>query len=286
MAPHLFKKGGHKLHLVDINGAVIDSIVGASNGLAMKFDSIEEAVRDAQVLVTMLPGPQQVQAVYEQVLQSVKPGTLLIDASTIDPQTSQKVGKMAKEMQTLMIDAPVSGGVGGAEAGTLTFMVGGPEEAFNGAKPILDLMGKNVVHCGDSGMGQVAKICNNLILAISMAGVSEAMLLGTSLGMDPSKLAQIINASSGRCWSSDTYNPYPGVMPNVPSSRDYEGGFACDLMLKDVGLAVSAAESIKSPLPLGELTQQLYKAMSESGMGKKDFSGVLKHLQQIMEKQE
>ena len=178
-----------------------------------------------------------------------------------------------------MVDAPVSGGVGGAEAGTLTFMVGGSEVDFASASELLVSMGKNLVHCGGAGNGQVAKICNNLVLGISMNAVSEAMNLGVQLGIDPHTLAGIINTSSGRCWSSDTYNPHPGVLPGVPSSRDYEGGFGTDLMLKDMGLAADAAKSVKAPLPTGAAATAIYTAMSQHGLGRKDFSAVYKFLQ-------
>lgn len=232
----------------------------------------------------MLPASKHVKDVYAKLIPNAKQGTLFIDASTIDPQSSQQVNKDANAKHLVFLDAPVSGGVGGAEAGTLTFMVGATPDAFEKAKPYLTLMGKNIVHCGDNGMGQVAKICNNLILGISMTAVSEAMLLGTTLGMDAKKLAGIINTSSGRCWSSDTYNPYPGVMENVPASRGYTGGFAAPLMAKDVGLAVEAAKAAKVALPLGQKTQALYNDMSKhASLGNKDFSGMLEYLKQIKE---
>jgi len=176
------------------------------------------------------------------------------------------------------VDAPVSGGVGGAQNATLTFMVGGSKEDFDRVKPLLELMGKNIVHCGGPGNGQVAKVCNNLLLGISMIGVSEAMNLGVKLGMDPKVLAGIINTSSGRCWSSDTYNPVPGVIPTVPASNGYKGGFASDLMAKDLYLAVSAANSIKQPLPLGGNAHQFYNLVSQKGLGGYDFSVVYKLL--------
>ncbi len=180
--------------------------------------------------------------------------------------------------QFRLVDAPVSGGVGGAEAGTLTFMVGGADADFEAAKEFLAKMGKNIVHCGAPSTGQVAKICNNLVLGISMAAVSEAMNLGVKMGIDAEKLAGIINTSSGRCWSSDTYNPHPGVIPTAPSNRDYEGGFGTDLMLKDMGLAADAAKSVNAPLPTGAVAASLYSVMSNNGMGRKDFSAVYKLL--------
>jgi 3-hydroxyisobutyrate dehydrogenase len=183
---------------------------------------------------------------------------------------------VAAKQNNPMLDAPVSGGTGGAEAATLTFMVGGNLEDFNVVKPILSCMGKNIVHCGPSGNGQVAKLCNNLLLAISMIGVSEAMTLGVALDIDPKVLAGIINTSSGRCWSSDTYNPFPGIMEKVPAARDYTGGFSSDLMLKDLGLAVESARLSKHPVLMGALAQQLYQLVSSKGEGQKDFSAIIK----------
>jgi 3-hydroxyisobutyrate dehydrogenase len=174
-----------------------------------------------------------------------------------------------------MVDAPVSGGVGGAEAATLTFMVGGSAADFEASKPILQAMGKNIVHCGGPGNGQVAKICNNMMLAIEMIATSEGMTLAAKLGMDPKVFAGIVNTSSGRCWSSDTYNPYPGVLENVPASRAYAGGFGADLMLKDLTLVTDAAKSARHPVMLGALAQQIYQKHSVDGNGAKDFSSII-----------
>jgi 3-hydroxyisobutyrate dehydrogenase len=175
-----------------------------------------------------------------------------------------------------MIDAPVSGGTGGAEAGTLTFMVGGTAENFARAKPVLEGMGKNIVHCGDAGNGQVAKICNNMMLAIEMIATAEGMALATKLGMDANVFAGIANTSSGRCWSSDTYNPYPGVVPTAPANRGYSGGFGSDLMLKDLTLVTEAAKAAKQPVILGAAAQQLYQMHSTMGNGALDFSSIIK----------
>ena len=177
------------------------------------------------------------------------------------------------------LDAPVSGGIGGAEAGTLTFMVGGAAQTFTGASAVFDAMGKNVVHCGDIGTGQVAKMCNNLSLAVSMIGTSEAINLAQSLGMDAKKVSEIMSTSTARCWSVDTYNPCPGVMDGVPSSRGYAGGFGVDLMLKDLGLATEAAKAAGAPVPLGAHSQQLYALISAKGGGGKDFSSVFEFFQ-------
>merc|ERR1712039_1167866 len=195
---------------------------------------------------------------------------------TCEPSVSQEVAAAAQAAGMSLVDAPVSGGTIGAEQATLTFMVGGSEEAFRAAEPILNLMGKKVVHCGDVGMGQAAKLCNNLVLGISMAAVCEGHALAERLGLDQKKLAEILNTSSGRCWSSDTYNPCPGVMEGVPSARGYTGGFAVDLMAKDLSLASSAATNL-SPrlgLPMGSLALQLYSLMGSNGLGHKDFSSM------------
>jgi 3-hydroxyisobutyrate dehydrogenase len=219
--------------------------------------------------------------VYENsVFAAARPGALLIDCSTIDPATTRHLNVLATQKHKLrFIDAPVSGGVGGAEAGTLTFMVGGPKADFDAARGTLEMMGKNVVHVGDAGTGQIAKICNNLVLGISMNAVSEAMNLGVKLGADPRTLAAIINTSSGRCWSSELYNPVPGVLPNVPASRGYTGGFGAALMTKDLGLALDAAKSVGAPLPTGSAAFATYQIMLNQGMGTKDFSSVYAFLQ-------
>jgi 3-hydroxyisobutyrate dehydrogenase len=209
------------------------------------------------------------------ILAAAAPGTLLIDCSTIDPLTARDVAMDAKAKGCPMLDAPVSGGVGGAEAGTLTFMVGGEAGAFEAARPLLQAMGRNIVHCGAAGNGQVAKICNNMMLAIEMIATSEGMSLAARLGMDPKVFAAIVNTSSGRCWSSDTYNPYPGVLENVPASRNYSGGFGADLMLKDLTLVTDAAKAARQPVMLGAIAQQIYQKHSADGHGGKDFSSVI-----------
>lgn len=226
----------------------------------------------------MLPSSPHVREVYTKADSGILAGlransdALLIDSSTIDPQTARDVAKLAASSGAVMIDAPVSGGVGGAEAGTLTFMVGGSESAFARAQPLLAKMGKNIVHCGESGTGQVAKVCNNVVLGMSMAAVAEGMSLGVKLGMDPRKLAGIFNTSSARCWSSEVYNPCPGTMENVPSARGYTGGFGTALMHKDMGLATDAARAAGQYMPLAELTQQLYAEIMKQGNQGKDFS--------------
>lgn len=203
-----------------------------------------------------------------------------IDASTIAPPAVLQVSQVLRESGHVLLDAPVSGGTGGAEKGTLTFMVGASEAEFNKAKPLLARMGKNIVRCGGVSTGQIAKICNNLVLGISMIAVAEAMNLGTKLGADAKTLAGIFNTSSARCWSSDTYNPCPGVMDNVPASRGFTGGFGAQLMLKDLSLAVDAAKDAKVPLNLGANAHALYQLMCTAGLAGKDFSGYWEMLQQ------
>jgi 3-hydroxyisobutyrate dehydrogenase len=236
----------------------------------------------------MLPSSPHVLSVYKGdngILQHIKNGALLIDSSTIDPGTAQEVARAALEKKTDLVDAPVSGGVGGAEAGTLTFMVGGTPQQFERASEILKKMGKNIVHCGPSGTGQVAKLCNNLVLAIEMSAVAEGMNLGVKLGMDPKVLASIFNSSTARCWSSDTYNPVPGVMPNVPSSRDYQGGFYSALMLKDLGLARTAAQQAGVELSMGSRIEEIYKTMCEKhGYSQKDFGVIYQYFKEHMTK--
>jgi 3-hydroxyisobutyrate dehydrogenase len=210
------------------------------------------------------------------VLACAAPGTLLIDSSTIDPHTARDVALDARAKSLNMVDAPVSGGTGGAEAGTLTFMVGGDAADFERAKPILQAMGKNIVHCGGTGNGQVAKICNNMMLAIEMIATAEGMALAAKLGMDPKVFAGIANTSSGRCWSCDTYNPYPGVIEAAPANRGYTGGFGSDLMLKDLTLVTDAAKAAKQPVVLGAAAQQLYQMHSSMGHGALDFSSIIK----------
>jgi 3-hydroxyisobutyrate dehydrogenase len=268
-------KAGHSLFVFDVVKTNVDALIAVG---ATAATSARHAASQAELVITMLPSSPHVKSVYlgeDGVLAGAANGITLIDSSTIDPQSAREVAAAAAKHGNPMADAPVSGGTGGAEAGTLTFMVGATADQFAAIKPILASMGKNIVHCGDSGTGQVAKICNNMLLAISMIGTAEAMNLGASLGIDPKVLAGIINTSSGRCWSSDTYNPYPGVMDNVPASRDYTGGFGTDLMLKDLGLATDAAKQAKQPVVLGAVAQQMYQTLSAQGSGGKDFSAII-----------
>ena len=280
MARNLLK-AGHSLVVFDVVKSNVDALVTAG---AQAATSAKAAAAQGQLVITMLPSSPHVKTVYlgvDGVLAGVARGATLVDSSTIDPHTAREVASEAEKCGNPMADAPVSGGTGGAEGGTLTFMVGAAAAIFEQIKPLLSHMGKNIVHCGTSGNGQVAKICNNMLLGISMVGVAEAMNLGVALGMDPKVLAGIINTSSGRCWSSDTYNPYPGVMENVPSSRGYSGGFGADLMLKDLGLATDAAKQAKQSVVLGAVAQQLYQMLSAQGKGGQDFSAIINIFKKI-----
>ena len=275
MARNLLKHG-HTIKAYDVVPDLLKKLA-AEKGVETATSG-PDAARGVDLVITMLPSSPHVRAVYtgeNGVLAAAKSGTPVIDCSTIDPLTSREVAMDARAKGCPMIDAPVSGGVGGAEAGTLTFMVGGEAKDFEAAKPVLQCMGKNIVHCGGSGNGQVAKICNNMMLAIEMIATSEGMTLAAKLGMDPKIFASIVNTSSGRCWSSDTYNPFPGVLENVPASRGYAGGFGADLMLKDLTLVTDAAKSAKHPVMLGALAQQIYQKHSVDGNGAKDFSSVI-----------
>ncbi len=275
MARNLLK-AGHELRLHDVMAEPVKRLA-MEKGVTAATSAIDCA-RGVDMLVTMLPSSPHVRSAYGGeygILAGIAPGTLLVDCSTIDPLTAREVAMDAKAKQCPMVDAPVSGGVAGAEAGTLTFMVGGDTADFERVRPILQSMGKNVVHCGAIGNGQVAKICNNMMLAIEMIATSEGMTLAAKLGMDPKVFASIVNTSSGRCWSSDTYNPYPGVLENVPAARNYTGGFGADLMLKDLTLVTDAAKSAKHPVMLGAIAQQIYQKHSVDGHGGKDFSSVI-----------
>lgn len=274
MARNLIK-AGHALHLFDLNQAVLKELAELGGTIS---SSPRDAAQGAELVITMLPAAAHVRSVWlkeDGVLAGIGKGVPAVDCSTIDPQTIRDVAAAAAKQGVAVADAPVSGGTGGAQAGTLTFMVGANPELFATLQPVLAQMGRNIVHCGDVGTGQIAKICNNLLLGISMVGVSEAMALGDALGIDTQVLAGIINSSTGRCWSSDTYNPWPGVIETAPSSRGYTGGFGADLMLKDLGLATEAARQAHQPVILGAVAQQLYQSMSQRGEGGKDFSAII-----------
>jgi 3-hydroxyisobutyrate dehydrogenase len=269
-------KAQHHVAAFDLSDA---AVAGAVEKGAHKAKSAAEAVKDAEIVVTMLPAGKHVREVYEKdVLPNVAKGALLIDCSTIDVDSARHVATLAKKAGFEMIDAPVSGGVGGATAGTLTFMCGGPASSFGKAEPILDKMGKNIVLAGDSGSGQAAKICNNMMLAISMIGVSEGFMLAKRLGLDFQKLFDIASTSSGQSWALTNYCPVPGPVPTSPANRDYQAGFTAAMMLKDLLLAQQAANAVNASTPLGASAAQLFNMFVNSGHAAKDFSGIIRML--------
>lgn len=288
MANNLIK-AGYSVVVNDINDEVMKAF--SKKGVLTKNSPLEVA-EESDAVITMLPSSAHVTDVYTGPKGILNHGDqlrswLFIDSSTIDPQTSRKLsaaistsnlkGKKGGCSTPAMLDAPVSGGILSAENGTLTFMVGGSEEAYKSARPLFLSMGKNIIYCGGPGNGSTAKICNNLAMAVSMLGVSEAFALGQSLGIGASTLTDIFNSSSARCWSSDTYNPVPGVMDGVPASRDYDGGFATKLMAKDLNLAATSAKEVGSRSPMTFLAQQIFTELCDAGCARKDFSCVFRH---------
>ena len=273
MAANLVK-AGHEVIAFDLVPELLNAAVEQG---AKAADSAAQAVQGADVVISMLPSAGAVRDLYlgeAGVLKHIDASALIIDCSTIDADTAREVAAIAKEQGRVMIDAPVSGGVGGAKAGTLTFICGGQEEAIDRARPVLECMGAQVFRAGDNGAGQLAKICNNMLLAIHMIGTAEALQMGADHGLDPAVLSEIMKASSGDNWSLDKYNPWPGVMGNVPASNEYEGGFAVKLMNKDLGLALQAALSSQSATPMGNLAKSLYAAHGNHGYAEKDFSSI------------
>ena len=248
-----------------------------SDGVTV-VESAVAAVKDADTVVTMLPNGRLVLGLYEDLLPAAAPGTLFIDSSTIDVADAHAAHKLVSEAGHRSLDAPVSGGVGGAAAGTLTFMVGGSEADFDSAAAVLDVMGRKVVHCGAAGNGQAAKVCNNMILGVSMIAVSEAFVLAEKLGLDAQKLYDISSKSSGQCWSMTTYCPVPGPVPTSPANRDYKAGFTAAMMLKDLKLAQDAAKTAGAETPLGADAAKIYDAFVEAGEGPRDFSGVIRYI--------
>ncbi len=272
-------KAGHAVRVFDLVPELVSKLVGegASTG-----PSAAEACRDADVVITMLPAGKHVAGIYlghEGLLAQLDKKTLIIDSSTIDAETAREVHQAAENLRIDMVDAPVSGGVAAAAAGTLTFMCGGPEQAFDRAKPVLEGMGQNIFHAGPSGAGQVAKMCNNMLLAIHMIGTGEALKLGEKNGLDANVLSDIMLASSGKNWSLEKYNPYPGVMPQAPASNDYQPGFMVDLMTKDLGLALANAQANGAVTPMGALALQMYQEKQAAGDGRRDFSSIIEALQ-------
>ncbi len=275
MAANLIKKGHHVIGF-DLSDSALQLLASAGGQTA---DSAVAAAKEADIIISMLPSGKHVAELYtEEFISQLKPDTLLIDSSTIDAVTARSVAQLAASKGCRMIDAPVSGGTGGAQAGTLTFIVGGKQEDYEKARPVLKCMGQNIFYAGTSGAGQVAKICNNMLLAIHMIGTSEAINLGIKNGLDPKILSEIMQKSSGKNWSLEVYNPYPGVMENAPASREYSGGFAVDLMTKDLGLAAEAGLESKTSTPLGNTALNLYRMWSDAGNGKIDFSSIIQFL--------
>jgi len=275
MAANLVK-AQHQVAAYDLSDKAVAAAV--ANG-AGKAASIADAVNGAEVVITMLPAGKHVREVYEGTVIGVAArGTLFIDCSTIDVESARAVAAAAAKAGMDMLDAPVSGGTGGAAAGTLTFMVGGSDAAFARARPVLEKMGKNIVHAGGSGNGQAAKICNNMILGVSMLAVSEAFMLAKRLGLDAQKLFDVASTSSGQCWSLTTYCPVPGPVPTSPANRDYQAGFTAAMMLKDLLLAQEAARAASATTPLGAEAAQLYSLFVNAGRGAQDFSGIIRML--------
>ncbi|TPI49720.1 3-hydroxyisobutyrate dehydrogenase [Mesorhizobium sp. B2-9-1] len=251
--------------------------VAKEHGVTVMANAVA-AVKDADVVITMLPAGKHVLSVYEDIAPKAKKGGLFIDSSTIDVESARKAHAIAAKHGHPSIDAPVSGGTGGATAGTLTFMAGGSDQAFAAAEPILKPMAGRVVHCGGDGAGQAAKICNNMILGISMIGVAEAFVLAEKLGLSHQALYDVASTSSGQCWSLTTYCPVPGPVPASPANRDYKPGFAAALMLKDLKLSQEAAQNAGAVTPLGAEATQLYALFNAQGHAGADFSGIINFL--------
>ncbi len=275
---HNLIKARHHVIAFDVSKSALEKLAADKGAVA---DAVPAACRNAEVIITMLPAGEHVRSVYlgaGGVIANAPSGALLIDCSTIDVATARAVAAAAAERGFAMLDAPVSGGVGGAQAATLTFMVGGTEEAFARAQPILAAMGKTIVHAGGSGNGQAAKICNNMILGASMIAVSEGFLLAEKLGLDAQKLFDIASKSSAQCWSLTTYCPVPGPVPTSPANRGYQAGFTAAMMLKDLKLAQEAARASGASTPLGAQAAALYGLYAAHGLGGEDFSGIIRFL--------
>ena len=272
-------KAGFSVSVFDLVPTSVERLTAAG---AQAAATAADAVQNVDVVISMLPASKHVESLYlgeAGLLSKIAPGTLIIDSSTIAPESTRKVADAANARGLSMIDAPVSGGVAGAQGGTLTFIVGGSDTALAQARPLLEAMGKNIFHAGDAGAGQVAKICNNMLLSVLMSGTAEALQLGVNNGLDPSVLSDIMRKSSGGNWALEVYNPYPGVMETAPASRDYEGGFLVDLMIKDLGLAMASALDTGTATPMGSLARSLYVAHGDKGFGQVDFSSIQKLFQ-------
>ena len=276
MAPNL-AKAGHEVRAFDL---VPEAVQHAAEGGCTPAASAAEAVRDADVVITMLPAARHVRAVFhDDVAPNAKPGALLIDCSTIDVQSAREIGEEMKAKGFDFVDAPVSGGIAAAAAGTLALMVGGTDEQFERAKPFLEPMAKAVIHAGELGAGQAAKICNNMILGATMAATVEGFTLAKKLGLDLQTFFDISSKASGQSWSMTSYCPVPGVGPQTPADHDYEGGFAAALMLKDLKLAEEAAQQVGAYTPMGTKAEELYQRFVDAGNGNKDFSGLIEMIE-------
>jgi 3-hydroxyisobutyrate dehydrogenase len=277
MAANLVK-AGHKVIAFDLVDALKNR---AKADGAVIADSAAAAVRGADTVITMLPAGKHVVSVWTDVIRSMSKGSLIIDCSTIDVESAKQAHALAAEHGMASVDAPVSGGTGGAKGATLTFMCGGEEKAFGAAKPVLESMGKKIVHCGGAGAGQAAKICNNMILGISMIGVGEAFALAEKLGLSHQALFDVASTSSGQCWALTSYCPVPGPVPTSPANNGYKPGFASNLMVKDLTLAQDAAKAAGAATPLGKHAQEIYKAFDAAGHGGVDFSGIIQHVRSL-----
>ena len=271
-------KAGHTVVAYDQSISALESVVSVGGTVA---SSQREAVKDAETVITMLPAGEHVRAVYGSdggLIANVSKGTLLIDCSTIDVENARLVATEAAARDLDMLDAPVSGGVSGAEAGTLTFMVGGPGKVLERALPVLQVMGKNIVHAGESGSGQAAKICNNMMLGISIIATSEAFIMGQKLGLNPKTLFNIISTASGSCWAMQNHLPVPGIVETAASNRDFQAGFSVGMMAKDLRLAQVAAKSVDASTPLGREAAALYTSFEENGNQNLDYSAIIKKI--------
>jgi 3-hydroxyisobutyrate dehydrogenase len=280
MAANLVK-AGQKVTAFDLVDASRNQAKADGAGIA---DSAANAAKGAEIVITMLPAGKHVLSVWTEILPAMTKGSLVIDCSTIDVESAKAAHALAAKHGIGSVDAPVSGGTGGAKGATLTFMCGGEDEAFTAAKPVLENMGKKIVHCGGAGAGQAAKICNNMILGVSMIAVSEAFALAEKLGLSHQALFDVASTSSGQCWSLTSYCPVPGPVPTSPANNDYKPGFASALMVKDLTLAQEAAQATGAATPLGKHAQEIYRAFDASGNGGVDFSGIIRHVRDLSRK--
>jgi 3-hydroxyisobutyrate dehydrogenase len=271
-------KAGHKVIAFDLVAASRDQ--AKADGAAIAESSVA-AVKGVDTVITMLPAGKHVLSVWSDVVPSMTKGALIIDCSTIDVESAKAAHALAAKHGMASVDAPVSGGTGGAKGASLTFMCGGDDKAFAAAKPVLEKMGKRIVHCGGGGAGQAAKICNNMILAVSMIAVGEAFALAEKLGLSHQALFDVVSTSSGQCWALTSYCPVPGPVPTSPANNDYKPGFAAALMVKDLTLAQDAAKATGAATPLGKHAQEIYKAFDATGHGGVDFSGVIQHIREL-----